>query len=73
MMFILFLRSEAKLEAWHWYYTASVKFPRPDKIDRFVHNDGDRKPYFLSLSLQLLHWFLMDVMSCVTNDTFTLL
>jgi len=31
---------------------ASVKFPCPNKIDRFVHNDGDRKTEVLSLSLR---------------------
>jgi hypothetical protein len=33
-------------------YTASVKFPRQDKIDRFVHNDRGRKSELLSLSLR---------------------
>jgi len=23
-------------------YTASVEFPQPNKIDRFVHNDGQK-------------------------------
>ncbi len=29
--------------AWHRFTQSLVKFPRPNKIDRFVHNDGDRK------------------------------
>jgi len=38
--------------AWRPFNTALVKFPHPVKIDRFVHNDGDRKTELLSLSLQ---------------------
>jgi len=37
---------------WHPLIRGLVEFPRSDKIDRFVHNDGDRKTEFLSLSLQ---------------------
>jgi hypothetical protein len=44
----LFSRSDAKLHA----YTASVEFPQPNKKDRFVHNDRDRKTELLSLSLR---------------------
>ncbi len=38
--------------AWRRLYTAWAEFPRPNKIDRFVHNDGDRKSELLSLSLR---------------------
>jgi len=34
------------------FYTAPVEFPCPNKIDRFVHNEGDRKIEFLILSLR---------------------
>jgi len=29
--------------AWLLFYTELVEFPQPIRIDRFVHNDGDRK------------------------------
>ncbi len=35
-------------------YTALVEFPRPNKIDCFVHNDGDRETELLSLSIPAL-------------------
>jgi len=38
--------------AWRRLYTSWVEFPRPNKIDRFVHNDRDRKSELLSLSLR---------------------
>jgi len=37
--------------AWCPFKHSLVKFPRPSKIDRFVHNDGDRESKLLSLSL----------------------
>jgi len=37
--------------AWRHLYTALVKFPCPNKIDHFVHNDRGRKTKLLSLSL----------------------
>jgi len=43
---------ECQILAWHRLYTAWVNFPSPNKIDRFVHNDGDRKCELLSLSLR---------------------
>jgi len=62
-MFILFLRSEAKLEAWRPFTQLRSSFPHPSKIDRFVHNDGDRKTEFLSLSLRyyVVQWFSTGV------------
>ncbi len=39
------------------FYTALVEFPRPVKIDCFVHNDGDRKTELLNLSLLCLNCF----------------
>jgi len=38
--------------AWCRLYTAWVEFTRPNKIDCFIHNDGDRKSKLLSLSLR---------------------
>jgi len=38
--------------AWHCLYTTWVEFPCPNKIDCFVHNDGDRTSKLLSLSLR---------------------
>jgi len=40
--------------AWRLLITALVKFPRTDKIDRFVHNDRDRKTELLNLSLRYI-------------------
>ncbi len=50
-MFICSKRSDA-LELGVSLNTAWVEFPRPNKIDSFVHNDGDRKSELLSLSLR---------------------
>ncbi len=44
------------LDLWHWIlawrrlYIASVEFPCPNNINRFVHNDGNRKTESLSQS-----------------------
>ncbi len=40
-----------KILAWHCLCTATFEFPRPNKIDRFIHKNGDRKTELLSLSL----------------------
>jgi len=40
--------------AWRPFKHSLVEFPRPNKIDRFVHKDGDREIKLLSLSLQYL-------------------
>jgi len=40
-------------------YTASVEFPRPSKIERFVHNEEDRKTELLSLSLRYQDWIII--------------
>jgi len=45
--------------AWRLFNTAWVKIPWPNKIDRFVHNDRDRKRELLSLSFfnrQIFIW-----------------
>ncbi len=35
-------------------YTASVEFTQPNKIDRFIHNDGDRKTVAESIFTMIL-------------------
>ncbi len=40
--------------AWHHLYTASVELPCPNRINRFVHTDGDRKTELLNLSLRYI-------------------
>ncbi len=47
----LFSTSEANSGCLESVYTVLVEFPCPNKIDCFVHNDGDRKSKLLSLSL----------------------
>jgi len=37
--------------AWRPFKHSLVEFPRPNKIDRFVHKDGNREIKLLSLSL----------------------
>jgi len=49
--------------AWHLFNTAWVKFPCPNKIDRFVHNDGDIKSKLLSLSLRYMY-FAAIIIAC---------
>ncbi len=58
-MFICSKRSDA-LKLGVSLNTAWVEFPRPNKIDRFVHTDSDRKTEFLSLSLQYNYLSLLD-------------
>jgi len=49
----MFVPRDLTLElAWRRFTHSLVEFPRPNKIDRFVHNDGGRKTELLSLSLQ---------------------
>jgi len=43
------------LKTWRPFTQRQSSFPRPNKIDHFVHNDGDRKTKFLSLSLPYLY------------------
>jgi len=45
-------RSKTPDLSWRCLYTAWVEFPRPNKIECFVHNDGDRTSKLLSLSLR---------------------
>jgi len=47
--------------AWRHLYTAWVKFPCPNKIDHFIHNDRDRKSELLSLSLR--YFFISSVIT----------
>jgi len=49
---------------WCPFKHSLVKFPCPNKIDRFVHNDGDRESKLLSLSLRYYIW--IGLTSC--ND-----
>jgi len=37
---------------WRPFKHSLVEFPHPNKIDHFVHNDGDRESKLLSLSLR---------------------
>ncbi len=64
-MFILFLRSEAKFVTWRPFTHRWSSFPCPNKIDRFVHNDGDRKTKFLSLSLRYCYKSKIEYLSCI--------
>jgi len=63
-MFISFLRSEAKFVTWRPFTQHQSSVPRPNKIDRYVHNDGDRKTKFLGLSLRYVECFA-DNKTCI--------
>jgi hypothetical protein len=45
-MFILFKRSDAEFELGITFTQRWLRFPCPNKIDHFVHNNGDRKTEF---------------------------
>jgi len=64
--------------AWGPFKHSVVEFPWPDKIERLVHNDGDREAKLLSLSLRDYKYtcVFIDIRashSCFVSFTFSLI